>query len=313
MLRPRFSLLTLPAFAVVLLAVIIAITFSTAPGRAGSSVVERRPTAITKLSRGDIYLPTESILQDSFIVAWYGNPNSEKMGILGRYSGLELAAALRAQAEAYRGVVHKRVVPAYELVAVVAQGQPGRDGLYRRRESTKIIDRLLAEARQNKFKLILDVQVGHSTVDRELEFLRPYLEQPDVYLALDPEFDMPEGKRPGGVIGTTRADDVNYAIAFVDRIVRRLNLPPKVLIVHQFTLNMLPDKQRIKDSPLVDLVLDMDGFGGRPLKRAVYRMVMKQRELEYAAIKLFYRQDDNILAPADLMAFKPLPALVIYQ
>ena len=63
--------------------------------------------------------------------------------------------------------------------------------------------------------------------------------------------------------GHTPAGDVNYAIDLLDEIVDRKKLPPKVLIVHQFTMNMLPDKQNVKDSPVVDVALVMDGWGGR--------------------------------------------------
>lgn len=122
------------------------------------------------------------------------------------------------------------------------------------------------QARAHGFRLILDVQVGHSTVEDELEYLRPYLQEPDVYLALDPEFDMWQGQIPGQEIGHTTAAEVNYALSFLEKVAKSKGLPQKVLIVHQFTTNMLPDKENIASSPVVDLVLDMDGFGAQGLK-----------------------------------------------
>ena len=135
----------------------------------------------------------------------------------------------------------------------------------------------------------------------------------DVYLALDPEFAMPTGIIPGRKIGRMTARDVNTAIDFLEQVIRTRHLPPKVLIVHQFTMKMLADKQNIRDSALVDVVLDMDGFGDRPLKRAIYAMVNRQRQLEFAAIKLFYKEDTNLFAPKEVMALRPDPAVVIYQ
>jgi hypothetical protein len=235
------------------------------------------------------------------------------MGILGRYKGKELASRLRKQADAYAALTSKRVIAAYHLVAVVAQPTSSRDGKWRRRESKETIAALLDEARANNFKLILDIQPGHSTVRSELEYLRPFLEQPDVYLALDPEFAMRTGETPGKKIGRMTAGDVNDAIDFLENIVRARQLPQKVLIVHQFTMSMLADKQNIRESDHVDVVLDMDGFGDRPLKRAIYAMVNRQRSLEFAAIKLFYKEDTNLLAAKEVMALRPEPSVVIYQ
>jgi hypothetical protein len=261
---------------------------------------------------GDIELIPESVLQDTLLVTWYGNPHSKRMGILGEYTGDELADGLRRQAEAYASLTEKRVQPAYELVTIVAQNNAGRDGKWRRRESRAVIEKMLAEARRHDFKLILDVQVGHSTVAAELEYLRPYLEEPDVYLALDPEFDMPEGHAPGTRIGTTPAADVNYAIELLEKIVIAKGLPPKVLIAHQFTMNMLPDKRNVKDSPVVDVALVMDGYGSRQLKHAIYRMVTRT-PLEHTGIKLFYRKEPDLFPPSHVLGLKPTPAIVIYQ
>jgi hypothetical protein len=255
----------------------------------------------------------DSVLQTHLLVTWYGNPHSPRMGVLGRYTGTELADGLRTQASAYQGLTNKTVIAGYELVAIVAQDVPGQDGMWRRRESFAVIDSLLEQARMNGFKLVLDVQVGHSTVPAELQHLQPYLEQPDVYLALDPEFSMAPDERPGVEIGSMPATDVTYAMSFLDELIATNHLPHKVLIVHQFTIHMLPDKQHIGRSPLVDLVLDMDGFGSQSLKRDTYRMIMKQKALRFAGMKLFYEQDQNLFTPVEVMQMKPQPSVVIYQ
>ncbi len=263
-------------------------------------------------ARGDIELIAASVLDSNLLVAWYGNPHTSQMGVLGEYTGEALASGLAEQAKAFGTLTAKRIQPAYELVTVVAQDRAGADGKWRRRETPSVIDQMLANARSHHFKLILDVQVGHSDVRSELEYVRRYMEEPDVYLALDPEFHMWEGQQPGKVIGHTLSADVNYAIDFLAAIIAAKDLPPKVLIAHQFTINMLPDKERVRNLPGVDVVLDMDGWGGRPLKLAIYRMVMR-KPLRYAAIKLFYQKDDDILDPRAVMALTPTPSVVIYQ
>lgn len=253
-----------------------------------------------------------SVLANNLMVTWYGNPRTGLMGVLGQFSGADLAARLQRQANAYAPYTDKAILPAYELIAVVAMDSPGADGLYRRQETPEVIDAMLAGARANGFHLILDVQVGHSTVEDELEYLRPWLEEPDVHLALDPEFDMWSGQLPGQEIGHMVAAELNYALNYLDGIIGENGLPPKVLIVHQFTTNMLPDKGNIGSSPVVDLVLDMDGFGAQWLKMDTWNMVMQQ-PLEFAGIKLFYDQDPGMFTPAEVMELEPTPSVVIYQ
>jgi hypothetical protein len=275
---------------------------------ASRQVSAPEPTPLVKPS-SDAVRP---VLSDHLLVTWYGNPRTARMGVLGQYKGEALARGLRRQADEYARVSPKKVLAAYHLVAVVAQASAWRDGMWRRRETHETIRSLLHQARANKFKLILDIQRGRSTNRAELEYLRPYLEEPDVYLALDPEFAMGADEAPGRKIGRMTASEVNESIDFLEGIVRDRKLPPKVLIVHQFTMNMLRDKREIRRSTLVDVVLDVDGFGDRPLKRAMYATIMRQ-QLAFAGIKLFYKEDTNLMTAEDVMKLQPEPAVVIYQ
>ena len=180
-------------------------------------------------------------------------------------------------------------------------------------KATQVIDRMLKAARAAGFKLILDVQTGHSSVLAELSYLAPYLQQPDVYVALDPEFSMGNGAIPGQRIGQMHADDVNDAIDVLEYVQERYQLPRKVLMVHQFTMAMLPDKERIWSSPTIDVVLVADGFGPPALKRHTYSMVLRQHALAYSGFKLFYIQDTDLLQPSQVLALTPTPSVIIYQ
>jgi hypothetical protein len=271
------------------------------------------PRPFARLDLSAPFVDTGSLLEKNLLVTWYGNPWSGRMGILGRLDGDALADGLKRQAAAYAAASHKEVLAAYELVAVVAQPQPGRDGRYRRRESREVIERMLRAARAAGFKLILDVQTGRSTVLDELSYLAPYLQQPDVYLALDPEFSMGADGVPGKRIGQMYADEVNDAIGVLEYVQSREHLPRKVLIVHQFTTGMLPDKEKIWSSSALDIVLAADGFGSPALKRHTYSMVLRQRSLAYSGFKLFYIQDTNLLEPSQVLALTPPPAVIIYQ
>jgi hypothetical protein len=285
-------------------------------GAAASGTPPAPPAAPRFFGRADAPSRTRDrsrVLDTNLLVTWYGNPWSERMGILGRLDGDALAAGLKRQAAAYGAVSKKQVIPAYELVAVVGQPEPGRDGRYRRRESREVIDRMLRAARAAGFKLILDVQTGRSTVLAELSYLAPYLQEPDVYLALDPEFSMGPAGVPGQRIGQMRAEDVNDAIAVLEYLQERYQLPPKVLIVHQFTTGMLPDKEKVWTSPLLDVVLVADGFGSPALKRHTYSTVLRQHALAFSGFKLFYIQDTDLLQPSQVLALTPSPSVIIYQ
>jgi hypothetical protein len=256
---------------------------------------------------------TDGFLQSHLLVTWYGNPHSRHMGILGELSGAARAAGLRRQADAFSTVTTKTIVPAYHLVAVIAQPAPQKDGSFRRRESRDIIQGLLDEAREHGFHLVLDVQPGRARVRDEVAALRAFLAEPDVHLALDPEFAMSAGGVPGQRIGAMHASEINDAIEALEALIAEHRLPRKVLIIHQFTLAMLPDKDRIRPSRAVDVVLNMDGFGSQALKQASYRAIMRQRELDFAGVKMFYKQDQNVFSPAEIMRLRPVPSVVIYQ
>jgi hypothetical protein len=303
----RRALLSIAVLALLPITVIAAAASGTAPA----------PPPAPRLPLKDVAPPRahdqSSFLDTNLLVSWYGNPWSERMGILGRLEDKALADGLKKQAAAYAAVTDKRVIPAYELVTIIGQPLPGRDGRYRRRESYEVIDRMLRAARAAGFKLILDVQTGHSTVLDELSYLSRYLEEPDVYLALDPEFSMGDGGVPGQRIGMMRADDVNDAIDVLEYVQERYRLPRKVLLVHQFTMAMLPDKEKIWSSSAIDVVLVADGFGPPALKRHTYSMVLRQRALAFSGFKLFYLQDKDLLQPSQVLSLSPAPSVVIYQ
>jgi len=182
-----------------------------------------------------------------------------------------------------------------------------------RHECRELIDRVAGWAESNRWLLFLDVQVGQSTVQRELPRLLPYLARPYVHLALDPEFSMKDGTAPGRRIGTMDAEDVNFAMRTLEGMVDSLELPPKVLIVHRFTQRMLTNYREIALDPRVQLVIDMDGFGDRPLKRSVYRDFIVKEPVQFTGFKLFYKNDKPMMTPEEVLTLSPVPLYIQYQ
>ena len=254
------------------------------------------------------------LLPQCRIVSYYGNPLSKRMGILGEIPVQEMLDRLEAQAEQWRlADPSTPVLPALELVATVGSNVPGPDGLYRNRMPSALIEKVIGWAKSRGWLVILDVQVGHSTVRAEVERLRPFLSRPNIHLALDPEFDMPRGIRPGQRIGSSDAEDVNVASIILSEIAEQGGLPLKLLIVHRFTNQMLKRYKRIRLDPRVQIAIVMDGFGSPSLKRKVYRVTVKNEPVQFAGIKLFYKNDKPVMPPAALLKLEPIPYVIVYQ
>jgi hypothetical protein len=259
-----------------------------------------------------------SILPARRIVAFYGNPLSKKMGILGELPPDQMLAKFDKEIAAWaKADPTHPVQPALHLIAVVAQGAPGRDGKYRLRMTDSLINMIYGWAQKKHALLFLDVQVGQSTVQEELPRLVPFLKRPDVMLGIDPEFSMKFGDPPGKKIGTMSASDVNYAIGLLSDIVKQNNLPPKVLIVHRFTRPMLTNAKAIKLDPRVQVVINMDGWGQPWLKYDSYRAYVQAEPVQFTGFKLFYHNDtkknDPVLTPPEVLMLFPKPLYIQYQ
>ncbi|HEX2718019.1 MAG TPA: hypothetical protein VHM67_10095 [Gemmatimonadaceae bacterium] len=255
-----------------------------------------------------------SVLPGCRIVAYYGNPLSKRMGIMGALPPETMLAKLDSQAMDYeRADTATPVIRALELITPVAQASPGPGNLWRTRMPDTLIEHVAKLAESKGWLLFLDVQVGKSNVAAELAPLMKYLERPYVHLALDPEFSMKGPEPPGKKIGTLDAADINVAIAQLARLVDEKKLPPKVLVVHRFTRRMVTNHERITRDPRVQVVVNMDGFGPPRLKLASYEAYVHDRPVQYYGIKLFYKNDKPIFTAKDVMRLHPIPQYIQYQ
>jgi len=262
-----------------------------------------------------------SILPAKRIVAFYGNPLSKRMGILGEIPYAQMLAKLDTVVGWWRDADPSTpVLPALHLIVSVAQGQPGKDGMYRQRSDPDLIEKIYGFARQKGAITILDIQAGKSTLQDEIPVLLPFLQRPDVHLGLDPEFYMHynrEGRVPGSKIGAMDAKDVNYAIDQLAALVTKYHLPPKVLIVHRFTQNMLQHSDDIKLDPRVQVVINMDGWGQPWLKFDTYARCQASDPVQFTGFKLFFHNDtkkgDLLLSPREVLGLRPRPIYIQYQ
>lgn len=252
------------------------------------------------------------------IVAFYGNPLSKRMGILGELAPDSMLAKLDREVAAWNAADPSTPVqPALHMIAVVAQNDAGKSGKYRTRMDSALIEKVYGWAQSKNALLFLDIQVGQGTLQDELPRLAPFLKRPDVHLAIDPEFSMKHGEVPGTVIGTFDAKDINYASEFLQQLVTAESLPPKVFVVHRFRRDMVTGYKRIKLDARVQIVMDMDGWGTPSIKIKSYKAFIYKYPIEYTGFKLFYKNDSKkgsvLMSPSDVLALNPRPIYIQYQ
>lgn len=260
-----------------------------------------------------------AILPFNRIIAYYGNLYSKKMGVLGEYPEEEMFARLEREVKKWEAADPATpVVRALHYIAVVAQASAGADGKYRARMPDKEIDKVLVMAEKIDAIVFLDLQVGFSTIEAELPRLEKYLKLPNVHLGMDPEFSMKTGIRPGKIVGTHDAADINFAANYLAKIVKENNLPPKVLVIHRYTQKMLTNYKQIKPLPEVQIVIHMDGWGGAAKKKNTYLQFVHKEPVQFTGFKLFYKNDvfdpnTVLMTPEQLLKLNPKPVYIQYQ
>jgi hypothetical protein len=253
-----------------------------------------------------------TILPDKRVVAFYGAPQDRELGVLGIGSPRRAARKLQRQARPYtrRG---RPVLPAFELIAAIVTSEAGDGGDHSMRQEPATIRRYLRAARAHDMLLMLDIQPGYAPFLQEAEALEEFLKEPDVSLALDPEWSMDPPQLPGQEIGSTDAATINEVSRYLSGIVRRYDLPQKLLVVHRFTEDMIQAEHDLERHPGVALVVNVDGFGDRPNKISKYREFTKDLRRRFNGFKLFYEEDVNLMRPNQVLRLNPEPDLVVYE
>jgi hypothetical protein len=267
---------------------------------------ERAQPPAPELPRGG-----RSVLPENRVVAYYGAPQSPELGALGIGTPDKAAERLSRQARAYERE-RRPVLPALELITVIANADPGDDGMYRSRQPGAVIRRYLRAARRHQMLLLLDIQPGRSDFFTETTRLERWLREPDVGLALDPEWHVVAPEVPGQVIGHVGSREVNATSAWLAQLVARHNLPRKLFVVHQFTDDMVDDKQLKRRAELA-MVLNADGFGTKPVKVSKYRTFTRAAKTFHQGFKLFYEEDVGLMTPAQVLRLRPEPDVVVYE
>lgn len=306
-MRRRPALLTALLTALILTVAACAAPAAGAPREVGAPVVARpEPPPRPTLPRGGT-----TIFPQHRVVALYGTAGTDALGVLGEGTPDEAGDRLEEVAAPF-ATPGRTVLPAMELIATVANDSPGRQGDYSTDITLDEARTYLQAARSRGQLLVLDVQPGASDFLSAARVWEPLLREPDVGLALDPEWRMAAGEVPGEVIGGVDASEVNTVATWLDGIVQEGNLPQKLFVLHQFTSAMITSPEQLATPPGLAVVQHIDGFGAPENKRGKYAQLQRPGQL-YPGFKLFYDEDTPMLSPAETLALSPPPDLVTYQ
>lgn len=271
------------------------------------------PEPLATLPRGG-----RTVFPQHTVVMAYGTAQTSALGVLGEAPPDEAAQRLEKAAAPFAAPGGRPVLPAFELITTVAQRSAGADGAFSSYVSEADVQRYLVAARKAKMLLVLDFQPGRADVLEQVKRYERFLTQPEVGIALDPEWVLRPGQRPGRQIGTMDAATINRVSSYLAGLTARERLPEKLFIVHQFQKRMLPDRAKVVDRPGLALVFHVDGFGPQRDKRETYGLLSVEDGLApggraHNGYKLFLDEDPDLMTPAETMGLVPRPELVSYQ
>jgi hypothetical protein len=249
------------------------------------------------------------------LVGFCGTPGAPALGRLAGDLGAK-AKAIRSYAAKYAR--DRKVLPLFELIAVVVQGVPGQDGKWRRRVTDAIVDEYLAAAREANALLILNIQPGHSDFLTEVKHFERYLRMPDVGIALDPEWAMKPKQKPGVFYGQATGSAINDVADYLSALVKEGDLPEKALVFHQVNGYVLKDEGDLKPRTGVALIKSVDGLGPKGAKTTTYHVLVKTMTSGvHAGFKLFFDEDvqlgGKLMTPDEVLSLAPQPEYVMYE
>ncbi|BDZ64424.1 hypothetical protein [Agromyces mangrovi Wang et al. 2018] len=256
------------------------------------------------------------LFPEHMLVLEYGLPGEPVLGILGEQGLEESIARAEGLAAAYEPLTDRTVMPGFEIITTVASGSPTDDGDFSSEPDAEGLRPWVEAAGEAGLYVVLDLQPGRDTFPAQLAQYESLLEYPWVGLALDPEWRLEPDQRHLVNIGQVEAAEVNDVIDELARICDEHDLPPKLLILHQFRLDMILNRDDVDTTrPEVTVLIHADGQGSQPAKQATWRALHQNApEGVFWGWKNFIDEDAPMLTPEQTMQqVDPVPDLVSYQ
>lgn len=248
-------------------------------------------------------------------VALYGTPVTHSLGVLGEQDGsatIDRAAKLAAE---YQELTEDEVIPALEIIVTVASGKAGDDGNYSNEWAIEHFTPLIEAAGEAGQYVVIDFQPGRADFLSQVKQYEELLKYPHVGIALDPEWRLGPNERPLTRIGHVEVDEVNQVIDYLAQYTKENKLPQKMVILHQFQIQMLRDRAQVNTShPEVAVLIHADGQGTQPQKNDTWQALLKDApEGVHWGWKNFIDEDHPMLTPEQTYRIEPQPHFVSYQ
>lgn len=256
-----------------------------------------------------------TLFPDRRLVALYGKPGVNGLGVLGQQDLPATIARVQSAAAEYQAVSDRPVLPTLDIIATTADVSPGEDGDYSRATSVDDLRPWVQAAADAGVYVVLDLQPGRSAFLDQAKKYEELLAYPNVGLGLDPEWRVGPDQIPGDTRGSVSAAEIEDVQGWLAGLVDAGRLPQKLLIVHQFVDSMIVDKARIRtDRPQIAVLIQMDAQGPTVTKDLSWKDVLQDAPAGTAFGWMnFATLDDPMLGPADTLARQPSPDLVSIQ
>ncbi|MBP2409185.1 hypothetical protein [Brachybacterium fresconis] len=249
------------------------------------------------------------------MIAAYGSPGVPSLGILGEQDLEESIDAVQDLADDYAGLTDDGVIPAFEIISTLASSEPGADGDYSTELDPEALREWVDAAGEAGVYVVLDLQPGTSDFLSQAKHYEDLLTRPHVGLALDAEWRLLPGQKHLEQIGSVSAEEVNETATWLADLTAENGLPQKVLILHQFSLSMITDRQDIDTSrPELAITVHADGHGTPDSKLETWNAL--RHDLPdgiFMAWKNFYDEDTPTFTPEQTYEVEPRPWFVSYQ
>ena len=301
--------------------------------RAGLVMAQGQPVAPLPSSSGAVAVPRELprggrvLLPRYRLVGFCGLPGSSQLGRLGvgdleaRVGEVVQTGRLYAGAGAegeLPGPDGRVLLPVLELIAVVAQPWPGDDGRFRVRVGDEVVASHLAAARRHKALLLLNIQPGRAHFIDEVRAYERWLREPDVGVALDPEWAVTAPSVPGRIFGHTTGGELDDVAAYLSSLVQAGDLPEKVMVVHQLAPSVIRQSAGLRPHDGVVVIKAVDGIGTPAAKTDTWtQLVADLPGGMRTGFKIFFTEDRGngsvLMSPQQVMALRPQPDYVMYE
>ncbi len=170
-------------------------------------------------------------------------------------------------------------------------------------------------ARDAGVYVVLDLQPGRTDFLTQAQQYATLLAEPNVGLALDPEWRLAPDQVHLRQIGSVGIDEVNGVVTWLADLTRERALPQKLFVLHQFASRMISERERLDLSRAeLAVMVHVDGQGSQPAKAGTWAALRQDAPAGlWWGWKNFLDEDVPMLTPEQSLQVVPTPELFTYQ